>query len=289
MNRFASILLPLDGSDEAAKGAACALWLAQALPATLHVLHAARQPIPGREALARLHVPWTQQARVVLHQLADNADAAVLQAIKTHQIDLVVMSARGQSAAAGLDLSRRLGSIAQAVIERCPTPVLLLPLHYREILPWTSMLVAASGGIAADQALQAATRLACALRIQVTVMHVPDGPGAAPLGGYADAAHHEYPHRMQEMVKRGLTGCTATESSSIDKVLLRRGEPATALLEQAAHQHTSVIALGWHGAMGAGRALVLKRLLEEAQCPLLLVRQAERSTARLKVGTEIED
>lgn len=292
MKRFDSILLPLDGSDEAARGASCALWLAEKLHATLHVLHAAQQPLPGREALARLHVPWTPQAQVVLHQLPADADTAVLQAIQAHQVDLLVMSARGASAAAGLKLFQRLGTIAQGVIERCPAPVLLLPFHYQEKLPWTSMLVAASGEAAADHALQTATRLACALDIQLTVMHVEDGPSSAAtaaLGDYADAAYHEYPYRMDEMVKRGLTGCTAAESRSVEQVLLRRGEPATALLEQVAREHASVIALGWHGAMGAGRARVLKRLLEEAQCPLLLVRQAERSSARLKVGQEFDD
>jgi hypothetical protein len=34
---------------------------------------------------------------------------------------------------------------------------------------------------------------------------------------------------------------------------------------------------------------VLKRLLEEAECALLLVRKSERSSAWLKVGEEIDD
>lgn len=292
MNRYTSLLLPLDGSPEAAKGANCALWLTQALGATLHVLHAAAQPLPGHEALARLHAPDAQRAQVVLHQLPENAVAAVLEAITLHGIDLIVMSARGESASAGLKLSQRLGTVAQAVIEHSPVPVLLLPLRYHDVLPWTSMLAAVSGEVAADQALEAAAQLAAVLGLKVTVVHVEDGPcapGAVTLGAYADAMHHEYPRRIEEMIERGLAGCTPEECHGIAQVLLQRGDPAAVLLDQAARRSSSLLALGWHGALGSGHALVLKRLLEEAECALLLVRKTEKSTARLKVGKDIYD
>jgi nucleotide-binding universal stress UspA family protein len=227
-HRFASILLPLDGSPESAKAAGCALWLAQALGATLHVVHATAHSLPAAGALARLRVPHVQDARVVVHQVAGGAEAAVLQEIAAHHIDLVVMSARGESASAKLAPVRRLGSIAQAVIERSPVPIVLLPLHYRESLPWTSMLAAASGEASADHALEAAARLATALRLKITVVHSADGPrgtGAAPFGGYADAPHHEYSHRLKQLVERGLAGCAAEEAHCVHDVLLCRGEP----------------------------------------------------------------
>lgn len=290
MSRFNSILLPLDGSPEAAKAAGCALWLAEALGATLHVLHATAHPLSVRDALARLRVPHVRGARVVVHQTPGGAEAVVLEEIAAHRIDLVIMSARGESASANVAPVRRLGSIAQAVIERSPVPVVVLPLHYRQSLPWTSMLAAASGEVSADQALEAAVHLAAALRLKVTVVHSGDGPGgagAAPLGAYVDAPHHEYPQRLDQMVERGLAGCAAEEAQCVHEVLLCRGEPASVLLEQVAGHASSVLALGWHGALGAGRALVLKRLLEEAECALLVVRGAEHSRARLKVGSDI--
>jgi nucleotide-binding universal stress UspA family protein len=292
MSRFASILLPLDGSAEAAKGAGCALWLAEALGATLHVLHATPQPLPAHEALARLRILGAQRAQVVVHQLSVNAEGAVLGAIAAYGVDLVVMSARGETASAGLELSKRLGRVAQAVLERSPVPVLLLPARYREALPWTSMLAAASGEAAADQALEAAAQLAAALQLKVCVVHCEDGlaeASAAALGAYADAPHHEFPRRLAGMVERGLAGCTPEEGHCVDQVLLARGEPATALLEQVAHHASNVLALGCHGALGAGRASVLKQLIEQAECALLLVCGPERSSARLKVGKEIDD
>ena len=146
MSRFASILLPLDGSSEAAKGAGCALWLANATGATLHVLNATAHPLSAGDALARLRAAGAQGAAcVVVHQPPGSAEAAVLEEIAAHRIDLVVMSARGESTQANHALSHRLGPVARAVVEHSPAPVILLPAHYRESLPWTSMLAASSG------------------------------------------------------------------------------------------------------------------------------------------------
>lgn len=289
---FQSILLPLDGSPESAKGAGCALWLAQALGATLHVLHATPHPLPAQDVLAQLRAPQVRGARVVVHQRGDDPQAATLAVIEAQHIDLVVMRAVGASASTRPTLVQRLGRIAQAIIERSPVPVVLLPTHYRESLPWRSMLVAASGEAAADRALESAARLAKALQLQVTVVHSndgPDGPGPAPLGSYADSPQYEIPHRLEWMVERGLASCTAEEAGCVHEMLLRRGEPGAVLLDQVAHEGSSVLALGWHGGLGAGRALVLKRLLEEASCALLLVREPQGRGARLKVGTEFDE
>lgn len=277
MSAFTSLLLPLDGSAESAKAAGCALWLAEALGATLHVLHATGQPLPGREALARLRVAGGERARVVLHQAQKAPEAAVLEAIRAHRVALVVMSARGESAAGSL------GTMAQAILERAPVPVVLMPARYREVLPWTAMLAAVSGEPAADQALEAAVQLATALKLKVSVVHAEEGAG-----GYVDAAHHEYGPRLEQIVERALAGRTAGEERRVQHVILRPGDAASVLLEQLAKQASSVLALGWHGVFAAGRARVFKALLERAECALLVARRSERSSARLKVGKEID-
>lgn len=84
-------------------------------------------------------------------------------------------------------------------------------------------------------------------------------------------------------------GMPAHLGSVARAVILRQGDPASVLLERVARQGSSVLALGWHGSFDAGRAPVLKQLLNEAPCALLLVRGCEESTARLKVGREIDE
>ena len=113
-------------------------------------------------------------------------------------------------------------------------------------------------------------------------------PIRPPLGSYADALAHECPARLNQMVERGLAGGANGEAGCVHEILLRTGDAASVLLEQVARHGASVLALGWHGAFGGGRALVLKRLLDEAECALLLVRGTERVGTRLKVGSEID-
>jgi nucleotide-binding universal stress UspA family protein len=290
MNRYAAILLPLDGSAQAAKAAGCALWLAQSLGATLHAVNATAQAVPAVDALARLRVPQAQQSHVVVHQRPGAAEAAVLEEIAEHRIDLVVVSALDASASSAAVST--LSSVAQAVIERCPVPVVLLPPRYRESLPWTAMIAGATGEASSDRAMAAATQLAAALRLSVTVVHCEDSPGkaaASPLGAYADAPHHEYARRLEHLVQQGTAHGNGEQAHRVRAVALRHGEPASLLLEQAARLGSAVVALGWHGELGHGRATVFKRLLEEAECPLLVVKGSERSTARLKVGQEIDE
>lgn len=272
-----SLLLTLDGSAEAAKGLGAALWLAERLPATLHVLNASDEPQPAGEALQRLQVPEAVRTRLVLHQAVGPADAAVLGAIAAQGVQLVMMSARGASPSN----ARRTGHVAEAVLARSPVPVLLLPRHYREALPWRSMLVATSGEPAADQALQAATQLAAALDLAITVVHCADGGAQLALGRYADASHHEVPQRLDEMVRRAGPG-----GGPAVQVALCRGEPAEALLGLLAQQPADLLVLGWHGLLGPGRAQVLKDVLDRAECPVLVVREQPRPQARLKLAGE---
>jgi nucleotide-binding universal stress UspA family protein len=287
MTRIASILLTLDGSPASAKGVGCALWLTQSLGATLHVLHATTHPSTLEDALARLRFPGAQRAEVVLHQVAGAPEVAVLQHIAEFDVGLVVISARGESALPGVPPARSLGRVAQAVIECCPVPVVLLPTHYRESLPWTSMLAAGSGEPAADQALQSAIQLAAELRLTVHVVHchAQGGETAPVLGRYADAPHHEYSQRLRQMIQRGMEGCESS-ADCLGQTVLRQGDPASVVLDEARRLESSVVALGWHGAFGAGRAPVLKRLLDQAEFPLLLVREVQRAGARLRVGAE---
>lgn len=287
--KFDSILLPLDGSPESAKAVGCAVWLAERLGATLHVLHSTSRPLRSDEALGRLRASAAQRARTVLHQTKHEPVRAALDATTQHAVKLVVMSARGLSASAGVDPGKRLGRVATSLIEESTVPVLLLPLHYREALPWHSMLAAASGEAAADQALTTAVQLAARLELTVNAIYVEEMLATAPgaLAAYADAPQHEYPRRLEEMVRRAIAGSSAEECRCIEEVRIRRGEPVTELLAEVESRRSSMLALGWHGAFGATRAPVLKGLLERAECPLLVVHEVAGSRVRLKVGDAI--
>ena len=290
MSRFDSILLPLDGSPEAAKAAGCALWLAQALGATLHVLHATAHPLPRGTRWPACACRTRGGRRVVVHQLPGERRSGGARGDRRpshrprrdERARRIGLGARGFSAG--------LGSVARAVLERSPVPVVLLPARYRESLPWTSMLAAASGEAAADRALRFAVRLAAALRLKVTVVHCRGWArrrGAPPLGRYADAPHHEYPRRLEQMVQRGLAGCAAEEAAASTRSCC-----AAAIRRRCCSSRRHA----WQQRSGARLARrARRRTCAGAQAPAgrsrmrAARREGPERSARLKVGSDIDE
>lgn len=296
MSPFASILVPLDGSRTAARGFGCAAWLALRLDATLHVVSATLREVSAPEELSFLQVPEKHWPRVVLHRPAAQPEGAILSALAHHRVGLVVMTARGAAGdapdAAGIDPGKIVGHVTRAVIERSGVPVLLVPPNYREALPWERVLVPVSGEPEADEALALAVRLACLLDLQVQVAHVADaegGPGGLRARArYADALHHEYAGQLEGLVGRGLARVRPEESGRLKAVALCRGDVAAELQKLVEGTGASLVAVGWRGRFMAGRARVLKQLIQTITTPVLLVQPEAPALFRLKVGEEIE-
>jgi nucleotide-binding universal stress UspA family protein len=237
---------------------------------------------------------------VTLHQAPDYPSEAILAALARYEVQLVVMAAQGQSAEASAgtqgDADRAadtlVGHVARAVIERSAVPVLLLPPHYRESLPWERALVPVSGEIEGDEALALAARLGNALGLEVHVAHVLDphagDEGLAAKARYADAMHHEYLRRLEELVAHALPQCSSEECRRITDVALCHGDVAAELLALIERKRASLLVVGWHGSYVSGHADVLKRLLPKITIPALLVKAAVRAPFRLMVGSEIE-
>jgi nucleotide-binding universal stress UspA family protein len=296
MSLFASILVPLDGSRTAARGIGCAAWLASRLDARLHIVSATPREAPAREELANLQIPEEHWPRIVLHQPAAHPEGAILSALARHQVGLVVMTARGKAGeapdSAGTDPGKIVGHVTRAVIERSGVPVLLLPPNYREVLPWERVLVPVSGEAEADEALALAVRLACSLDLEVQVAHVADPEGSdeglAARVRYADALHHEYAGRLEGLITRGLAQCRPEESGRVKAVALCRGDVAAELQKLIEDKAASLVAVGWRGRFMAGRARVLKQLIQAIAAPVLLVQPAAPMLFRLNVGEEME-
>ncbi len=269
---FRSILVPLDGSRTAAASIGVATWLAGRLDARLHVLSATPQPKPAQEELRRLGVDEVAWPRVMLHQAIEFPEEAILEAIERYEVDLVIMTARGQAAEAASDAAAHplqiVGHVTLAIIQACPVPVLVLPPAYREALPWRRMLVPVSGEAEADEALTLALRIANPLDLRVDVAHVAtaDAAGIAGEARYADAVHYEYPRRLEEFVTRSTAGCSHEECRRIEDISLCRGDIAGELLDIIDRKRISVIVVGWHGRFFKGHAAVLKQLIHVYPC-----------------------
>ena len=296
MNLFASILVPLDGSVTSARGLACATWLASRLGARLHILSATPRELAAREELQRLHVPEEYWPIVELHQAPAYPAETILAAIARHRAGLVVMTARGAAAEEGaapqVDLSKTIGHVTQAVIERGTAPVLLLPPGYRDVLPWERLLVPVSGGAECDEALVLAVRLAGALDLAVHVAHVADGDAkkdeeVAARTRYSDALHHEYAAQLEELIARAIPTLALDECRRVQGLTLGRGDVVDELVHLLKRDRASALVVGWHGRFATGRAEVLKHLIPVLDAPVLLVKCAAPLPFRLKVGEEL--
>jgi nucleotide-binding universal stress UspA family protein len=297
MNPIAAVLVPLDGSATAAKSLGCATWIAARLGAKLHILSATEQERSAHEELSRLKLPEEDRSLIVLHQAPAYPEDAILAAVERHDMGLVVMTARGGDAeqmdAEDSGPLKIVGHVTRAVIEQCPVPVLLLPPGYVERLPWQRALMPVSGEAEADEVLTFAVHFVNALGIKLDIAHVAEAAEPAEVGlgaeaQYADAAHHEYPARLDALIRRGLPQCTPEECRCIEDVSLCRGDIAVELLKQIEQKRISLLVVGWHGRFMAGHARVLKHLIEVITCPLLLVKAAPPAPFELKVGEALD-
>jgi nucleotide-binding universal stress UspA family protein len=293
---LASILVPLDGSSTAARGLGCSTWLAARLGARMHILSATPRELPAREELQRLHVAEEHWPFVELHQAPAYPEDAIFAAIAHYNAQLVIMTARGaageEAAKRRTELPQLIGHVTQAVIERCPIPVLLLPPGYREVLPWERLLVPVSGGEESDEALALAVRLANALGLSVNVAHVAEVDAKdeefAVRTRYSDQLHHEYRAQLDDLAARAIPTVTPDQRRCIQGVALAHGDVASELIRLMKRERVSALVVGWHGQYGSGRAEVLKNLLSVLDTPVLLVKAARPSPFRLKVGEAIE-
>jgi nucleotide-binding universal stress UspA family protein len=288
MSPFSATLVPLDGSPMALHSLGCTTWLASRLGAQLHILKVG-EPLSEGEALARLGVPEKYRSLLDLHQVRGEDGEEILAAIERYGIDLIVMTARGESADTGdPGVPKVVGHVTREVIEDTRVPVLLLPPTYEESLPWRSALVPISGDAATDAALTLALRLAHALGLMVTIAHVADsaragGGGEAGTGLY-DEAHHEYAQMLNEFVARACPLCSAEERRHITGFHLCRGDVAQELLHLIEHERVNLVVVGWRGQFMTGYAQILKMLIWQARCAVLLVKPQPHGVFRLKVG-----
>lgn len=288
MKLVSDILVPLDGSTTSLKSLGVAIWLVSRLEARAHVLNAG-EPLPVEEALKRLGVDKKYRALVEVHQVPEEAADAIVDGAQRYQAGLVIMTARGESAESEADdPSKIVGHVTRSVIERSSVPVLVLPPAYQESLPWHKALVPLSGE-ATDQSLTFALHLAHAAALRVAIAHVAVNGGEHDHGGrYADELHHEFAQALNQLIARACPMCTGEERARIETLHLQRGDIGRELLRLIQELDISVLVVGWHGEFMVGHAQVLKRLIGQVHCPVLLVKPSPPPEFRLKVGEAFE-
>ena len=299
---YRRLLLALDGSHLAEVVLPIVERLAPACGAAVLLLHVIERSAPAKVHGER-HLRTVEEAEAYLGNLADGLRAQgisvethahevpegdVARSIAAHaheeRADVIVLCTHGSGGIRDL-LS---GSIAQQVLKRGTTPVLLVrstpsgalvPFEPRRIL------VPLDATAAAEVALEPARQLArCLGAILHLVMVVPT-PGtlhggrqaaavALPTGIRAvlDLEQEEAQRYLQEMAERVRTmGVVVTTE-------VRRGETTAALADEAAEPGVGLVVVATHGRVGVQAiwvGSVTARLLGRTRAPLLLLRTIE--------------
>jgi nucleotide-binding universal stress UspA family protein len=197
-----SILVALDGSQHADSALEHALWLARRLQARLiglHVLdivsiegsflHDVSGSLgfePYLDFSSKMREALQERGRVLLDAFSARCetegiphDTALPMGIVANEIcdqartaDLVVVGHRGVNEQFSTGL---LGSTTESVTRKCPKPVLVTPIQFREI---GRPLLAYDGSQRASAALHAAAEVTSSLKLPLSVVHVSRDDGS---------------------------------------------------------------------------------------------------------------
>jgi nucleotide-binding universal stress UspA family protein len=296
---FKHLLVPLDGSSLAESVLPAAAYLAEKLSASITLIHIIERNAP-EEIHGERHLTEPDEAIAYLKQVAERAfpvgikveqhvhtseEADVARSIVDHtgelEPDLIVMCTHGKGGLVGFFV----GSIAQQVIGRGKTPVMLIqPGDNNEpppAFPCHQILVPLDGDPAHEQGMHVAARLAgkCGASLHLlTVVHTLgtlEGESAATarlLPGATRTALNMAEESAESYLRAYAAGLQA-EGLNVT-VEVSRGDPAANIVKTAQRIHAHLIVLGTHGRSGAGAfwaGSVGPKIPSLSRLPLLLV------------------
>lgn len=266
-----AIIVPLDGRDATLSALPVAREVAQLAQATLHLVHVdpSRVPAPG-SLPAMLHLSPSDVGGVVLDPRAGAPAEQIVGLAREMRAAFIVLCPHADANAPG----KGLGSTAEGVLSAAPCPVLFVPPS-RGVRPWhfRAALVPHDGTPTTSGAVPPMVALLRRAHASLWVLYVAGGDGAAVEAGglsmpqYIDQPQHEWPSWIDEFLERfhlkGVPGL---------RFAVAAGEPGCEILRAAREHAVDLIVLGWRGTLASKRATVIKKILAEAPCPVLVFR-----------------
>jgi nucleotide-binding universal stress UspA family protein len=298
-----TILVPVDFSPPSLKALEYACPLAQKFGAAVHLLHvndlAVREPLLaptfhlaedfGGIQRRRLQSIATGRsvpiASAQCHVRSGEVDEQIRREARLVDADLIVIATHGYSGIKHL----MLGSSAQKLVRRAPSPVLVVREREREFvtagkgagLRLRRILVATDFSGYAREALQYAIAFAREFGAQLTIANMvyPQYYAANPeytacdIGELCEEARAAAKRDMAELVR------TTAFCGVPFKTRIEVGHPVTNIIKLAAKSRADLIVTSTHGRTGWKRALmgsVAEEVVRNAHCPVLVVQPGSR-------------
>ncbi|HJV88543.1 MAG TPA: universal stress protein [Noviherbaspirillum sp.] len=284
------IVLPFVDSPGFGAALPVALVVAKTLRAELRVVTDATRMPQVDDALRRANLPQEERDAIIVERATGDLADATLHAAGAARHAMVILATRfhGERAEEPAPDSDAFG---HDILERITRPVLIVPpdrdMHAWQ---WRKQLLPQDGTPECAGALAQVINRSSHFGIENLVMRVagadvgqPTEPGSLATPRYIDHPQYEWDIWGQEFLDRiQAMGVRIGEQKLT--LLMASGDPGVETLRTAREKEADMIVLPWHCAIGSGRALLVKSILEGAECPVLLLPQRGSDRCRGAVG-----
>ena len=301
-----TVLVALDGSLAAATALPIALAVAAQLGADCEVLHIVSdtglvagldRPFAKEfEALTGVKLwpdalestvrrwqavagPGNALAHIEVRLDIGDPAAGILRASADPLVTLVVLTTHGYI----IEPGRSLGRVAEQVIAGTTQPILLIrpevtPMTIQPGAALQRLLLPLDGTPTTAALLAPATALASRLGASVDLLYVadvgtppPDEPGSIGAPQYVDQPQHEWPQWANEVITRLAEACAQCPPNVPLRTFLAQGDAGKAITRFAAEHASDAVVLACRSRLEPGRAAVLRAVLDQTPCPVLIV------------------
>jgi nucleotide-binding universal stress UspA family protein len=274
-----SLVLPLDGSQEARVAFPVAQKLAQIYGATLYATYAGKGRFDLTSAASQLGLTDEEAKAAIIQASSGSPLEDVLRLARELPDALLVMS----TAIGAQTQANRFGSFTELLFAEKPRlSVVVNPESDKR--PWNlrRIMLAHDGTPVSKPAVGPAAYLAQRAGAEVIALHVaargetrPEARGsiAAPL--YVDQPQHEWPGWAEEFMNR-VVASGAVSSGVHFKLRVSGGQAGSELAHVARERKVDLVVMAWHGHWAEHDDCATRVVLRNAGCPVMLVYSARK-------------
>lgn len=270
------VLLPLDASEASRRAFIPAKSIAEHLEMNLCILYISEEEVSIEDLLCKLQINTAELKDFVAYHRTGAPEKIIVE--ESESCDYIVMGTHGQTC----DETKRMGSVTNSVIESTSKPILLfkpsgscLKIENGRWMP-QKILIPVSSEPYTSFSYEPAIRIIAGTSAHIDILHVYNPEDKTITQGevfsapyYEDYPQHEWSSWAKEFLKRT---CPEMKNNFKIKVSLSCGEPAEEIVKFAENNGSELIVVVWHGSFAQTRAKVLKKLLSETDCPIMLMR-----------------
>lgn len=273
---FSSLVVPLDGSVQAAAALPVALSLAHLTAGRVVLVRVTDQSrtTEAQEYLAKVAVDL-EASGISVSTIVEHGDpaTAIEHAASAQRADAIVMVTHGRGGIARTVL----GSVAEQLLTHASLPLLLLRPSTRPLEQLRRLLVPLDGSPGAALALSIAVRLSRASGAHVTLTQVIEPiPWSAYLENYVDPKLDDEALQAAEGYVQAVAARIQAAGISCEGRAILAPHVAEQLVAEAERTNADLVIMSTHAHRGIARALlgsVADAVARSAQRPVLLVHQ----------------